>query len=101
MDDLAAGSSFVSIDETGRLVGEPYRTRCTGGASHAPVPTMLLWGKHDQVIPIEQLDAVRDLLRPDECHVIDSGHMVPFEDPHGAALLLAAFIQRNTGGRPA
>jgi pimeloyl-ACP methyl ester carboxylesterase len=104
-----------------RLVGEPYRFH---GSIYAllstmrdfplaaqqdlyrragllPVPTMLLWGEHDQVTPIEHLDTVRELLRPDECHVIaDHGHMIPFEDPHGTARLLTAFYQQISGGRP-
>ncbi|MDT7724598.1 MAG: hypothetical protein QOI21_1174 [Actinomycetota bacterium] len=103
-----------------RLVGEPYRFHgsvyallCTirdypltaqqdlyRRAGRLPIPTMLLWGKHDQVTPIEHLDTVRELLHPDQCHVIDDcGHMVPFEDPHGTALLLATFFQQTTGGR--
>jgi hypothetical protein len=36
---------------------------------------MMLWGKHDQVTPIE--------------------------DPRGTARLLAAFYQQTIGGRPA
>jgi pimeloyl-ACP methyl ester carboxylesterase len=104
-----------------RLVGEPYRFHGSiyallstlrdypltaqqdlyRRAGRQPTPTMLLWGKHDQVTPIEQLDTVRELLRPDECHVVtDCGHMIPFEDPHGTAGLLAAFFQQITGGRP-
>ncbi len=104
-----------------RLVGEPYRFHGSiyallstlrdypltaqrdlyRRAGQLPIPTMLLWGKHDQVTPIEHLDTAGDLLRPDECHVVtDCGHMVPFEDPHGTARLLAAFFQQIiTGGR--
>lgn len=70
-------------------------------AGREPFATMVVWGKHDQVTPIEHLDAVRELLRPDRCHVIaECGHMVPFEDPHGTATLLTAFIQQTIGGRP-
>jgi hypothetical protein len=54
-----------------------------------------LSGEHDQVIPIEHLDTVRELLHPDR----RLGHMVPFEDPHGTRLL-ATFVQQTTGGRP-
>jgi pimeloyl-ACP methyl ester carboxylesterase len=112
--------SGEDAERLARLVGEPYRFRgsiyallstlrdfpLTGQhelyrqAGRLPVPTMVLWGKHDQVTPIGQLDLVRELLRPEECHVIAGcGHMVPFEDPHGTARLLAAFVQQTTGGR--
>jgi pimeloyl-ACP methyl ester carboxylesterase len=99
-----------------RLVSEPYRFHGSiyallstlrdypldaqqdlyrqAGSQH--IPTMLLWGKHDQVTPIEKLDTVRELLQPDECHVVaDCGHMIPFEDPHGTVRLLAAFFQQT------
>jgi pimeloyl-ACP methyl ester carboxylesterase len=70
-------------------------------AGRQSIATMLLWGKHDPVTPIGQLDTVRELLGPDECHVVtDSGHMIPFEDPDGTARLLIAFFQQIiTGGR--
>jgi pimeloyl-ACP methyl ester carboxylesterase len=112
--------SSDDAERLARLVGEPYRFH---GSIHAllstlrdfplaaqhelyrragrlPIPTMVLWGKHDQVTPIEHLDIVRELLRPDECQVIAGcGHMAPFEDPHGTARLLATFVQQTTGGR--
>ena len=113
-----------SSDDSERLahlVGEPYRFH---GSIYAllstmrdypltaqhdlyrrsgqlPIPTMLLWGEHDRVTPIEHLATVRELLHPDECHVITGcGHMVPFEDPHGTARLLTDFVQHTIGGRP-
>jgi pimeloyl-ACP methyl ester carboxylesterase len=116
------GHNVRSSDDTERLVrlvGEPYRFHgsiyallstirdypLTGRqdlyrrAGQLSVPTMVVWGKHDQVTPIEHLDTVRELLQPDECHVItDCGHMVPFEDPDGTARLLAAFFHQTTGG---
>jgi pimeloyl-ACP methyl ester carboxylesterase len=36
----------------------------------------------------------------ENCTVVGNSHMVPFEDPHGTARLLAAFFQQTTGGRP-
>jgi pimeloyl-ACP methyl ester carboxylesterase len=104
-----------------RLVGEPYRFHGSiyallstlrdfpltaqddlyQRAGRQSIPTMVLWGRLDQVTPIEHLDTVRELLRPAECHVVaDCGHLIPFEDPHGTARLLAAFFQQTTGGRP-
>ncbi|TPQ22705.1 alpha/beta fold hydrolase [Streptomyces sporangiiformans] len=102
-------------DRLRRLVGEPYRFHGSiyallstlrdfpligqhdlyRRAGRLPVPKLLLWGKHDQVTPIEQLDTVRDLFPPDDLHVLDHcGHMVPFEDPHGTARLLATFFEK-------
>jgi pimeloyl-ACP methyl ester carboxylesterase len=114
-----------SIDDAERLVrlvSEPYRFHgsiyallatlrdlpLTGQhelyrrAARLPIPTLVLWGRHDQITPIELLDTVRELLRPRDCRVFpDCGHMVPFEDPHGAARALAEFFSHTSGGRAA
>lgn len=111
--------SSEDLERLTRLVGEPYRFqgsiyallstlrdfplsgqqdlyRRAGGL---PLAKMLLWGKHDQVTPIEHLDQVRELLQPDECHVLDErGHMIPFEDPQGTARLLADFFGKTGAG---
>jgi pimeloyl-ACP methyl ester carboxylesterase len=57
-----------------------------------PIPTQLIWGTEDHVTPISSLDQVRELLQPDECHVVDDcGHMAPFERPVVVADKLATF----------
>jgi pimeloyl-ACP methyl ester carboxylesterase len=103
-----------------RLVGEPYRFQGSiyallstlrdfplsrqrelyRRAGALPIPKLLLWGRHDRVTPITHLDTVRDLLDPQQCHEFaECGHMVPFEDPHTTARMLAAFITTTSGGR--
>ncbi|WP_045821196.1 alpha/beta fold hydrolase [Williamsia herbipolensis] len=57
------------------------------------IPTVLMWGTDDLVTPIDALDHVRDLLRPDELRVVeDCGHMVPFERPSLVAETIAEFV---------
>lgn len=56
------------------------------------VPAMLMWGTEDQVTPIDSLDQVQTLLKPQQCVVVEGcGHMVPFERPSFVAEQLAAF----------
>lgn len=56
------------------------------------VPTLLMWGTEDQVTPIDSLDHVQTLLKPQQCVVVEGcGHMVPFERPSFVADQLAAF----------
>ena len=77
------------------LSGRAELYRRTGAR---PIPTMLLWGEDDRVTPIEGLGQVRELLRPDLCHVItDCGHMAPFERPHEVADRLASFVAARLG----
>lgn len=61
------------------------------------VPAMLMWGTEDQVTPIDSMDRVQTLLKPQQCYAVeDCGHMVPFERPALVADKLAAFAAPTT-----
>lgn len=60
------------------------------------IPTLLLWGADDRVTPIEALDTARSLLKPRESHVIDCGHMGPYERPREVAEHIASFTATRT-----
>lgn len=66
------------------------------GIGDGAVPTLLMWGTEDQVTPITDMDSARTLLRPAETHVIDCGHMAPYERPVEVAEHLAAFTAANS-----
>jgi pimeloyl-ACP methyl ester carboxylesterase len=61
------------------------------------VPTLLLWGEHDQVTPITFLPEARALLGKDTADMVipESGHMAPFEQPNAVAERIADFISRG------
>ncbi|MGW6194749.1 alpha/beta fold hydrolase [Kribbella sp. NPDC055110] len=57
------------------------------------LPVLLVWGDDDQVTPISHLDTVRELLHPQQTHVITQcGHMAPYERPDDVGDLLASFL---------
>jgi pimeloyl-ACP methyl ester carboxylesterase len=58
------------------------------------VPTLLLWGEHDQVTPVTFLPEARALLGKETDHTVisGSGHMAPFEQPAAVAELLTSRI---------
>jgi pimeloyl-ACP methyl ester carboxylesterase len=60
------------------------------------IPTMLVWGSDDHVTPISDMDTARSLLRPAETHVINCGHMAPYERPAEVAERLATFTAAHT-----
>jgi pimeloyl-ACP methyl ester carboxylesterase len=60
------------------------------------VPTLLMWGREDRVTPIAALETAREMLHPRKCHVIDCGHMAPFERPGEVAENLARFAATYT-----
>ena len=59
------------------------------------LPKLLIWGREDQVTPIDKLDAARALLRPERCHVLQCGHMTPFERPSEVADLFVSFVDAH------
>ncbi|AXI02421.1 alpha/beta fold hydrolase [Aquirhabdus parva] len=69
------------------------RTALYKAVSASYVPSMLIWGKDDLVTPIDNLDEARDLLQPEQSHVLECGHMVPFERSRDVANLIQAFIK--------
>lgn len=80
--------SFFATLQDFPLSGRHELYRRTG---ESEVPTMLVWGTHDQVTPITHLPEARALLRPRECHTLDCGHMAPYERPRDVAARLIAF----------
>lgn len=61
-----------------------------------PVPSLLVWGDEDQVTPISRLHEVRELLAPDDYHIIKNcGHMAPYERPAEVAKKFGEFVHRT------
>jgi len=81
--------SFFATLQGFPLSGRAELYRRTGACR---VPIMLVWGTGDQVTPITALPDARALLRPRQCHLLDCGHMAPYERPRDVAALLASFV---------
>jgi pimeloyl-ACP methyl ester carboxylesterase len=63
------------------------------------IPTLLLWGEHDQVTPIASLPEARALLGEQTASTVipTCGHMAPLEQPAAVAELLTGFILQQDG----
>lgn len=72
------------------------RTALYRGVGAHAIPTLLMWGTDDHVTPITGLDTARALLQPAETHLIDCGHMAPYERPTEVADHLAAFLDSHS-----
>jgi pimeloyl-ACP methyl ester carboxylesterase len=83
---------FFSTLQNFPLANRAALYRTAGG--HA-IPTLLMWGTDDHVTPITGMDAACTLLHPAETHVIDCGHMAPYERPVEAADHLTAFLDSH------
>ncbi|WP_200304718.1 alpha/beta fold hydrolase [Streptomyces adelaidensis] len=96
LDAYRYEGSLYAFFETLQHVPLSGRAELFRRAGDLSIPTLLLWGADDNVTPIEALDTARSLLKPQECHVIDCGHMAPYERPREVAEHIASFAATHT-----
>jgi pimeloyl-ACP methyl ester carboxylesterase len=69
---------------------------------HQP-PTLIVWGKNDQIFPAEGAHPYRRDLKDVELHLLDTGHFALEEDGDVIARLMRDFLERRvvtrSGGR--
>ena len=59
-------------------------------------PMLLLWGRNDQTVPLDQSESLLKLLTPVEFHVIDNcGHIPHYEKPEIVNSYLIDFLKPN------
>ena len=57
------------------------------------VPTLILFGAHDKVVPPENADLLRKQIRGSQTAIIpDAGHFFPIEVPEAASRILIDFL---------
>lgn len=61
------------------------------------VPTLVLWGEHDQWVPVEQGRELADRIPGAELRAVPgAGHLVPHDAPATVAVEIATFL--DSGG---
>ena len=82
-----------------RLVGvfaESLRDRVEDKLPHVPVPTLVVRGAHDRLVPQEWAEEVTRLLPAGRLAVVpESGHMVPYRQPDALAVLVRNFLAQE------
>ncbi|GAB3463247.1 alpha/beta fold hydrolase [Actinophytocola sediminis] len=77
---------------TFRGVSEPWRTAVLTATATAAVPTFVLWGTHDLILPAIHLDAAKAALPHARTHLFpDTGHMPQIERAAEFAELVTKF----------
>jgi pimeloyl-ACP methyl ester carboxylesterase len=61
-----------------------------GQAGKITAPTVLIWGRHDPVLPLRAADMARDLISGSRLVVIDSGHLPHTTSPAAVAAELTS-----------
>jgi pimeloyl-ACP methyl ester carboxylesterase len=101
------------MHETARALGTPlgvrrrWRRDLLRAAAARPVPTLVVWGEDDRVLPVQQLDAARRALPHARTHRFPAtGHMPQIERAEEFAALLEDLWRQaptpapSAGGRP-
>ena len=65
---------------------------------HLTVPTLLIWGDHDPVGPVDAAQAVESLIPDAQLDVVAAGHAVWLGDPKRISGLLCAFVRSGGDG---
>jgi pimeloyl-ACP methyl ester carboxylesterase len=65
-------------------------------------PALVLWGRHDPAVPVEQAERQRQSFPSAEVVVLeDSGHWPYLDDPEGAAAAIVPFLEHRLTARRA
>lgn len=94
---LAAIMANISLDAMiGDQLGMLNRPDSTAMLDQINVPTLLIYGADDQIIPLEDMQIMRAKIPASELHVVlDAGHMVNMEQPQQFNQAVREFLQRK------
>jgi len=86
---LAAVRQGITLGGVKRQILEPLQARL----STITAPTLLIWGRHDQVLPIGHLKMAKELLPHAQVHIFeDCGHIPQMEKPDEFNRLVMQFL---------
>ncbi|NUU30126.1 alpha/beta fold hydrolase [Arthrobacter sp. C9C5] len=79
-----------------------WRTALMGALAKSDIPTLVVWGSHDHILPFSHLEAAATALPHAESHVFEkTGHMPQIERPDEFAAVVQDFLARRMAGRAA
>jgi cation diffusion facilitator CzcD-associated flavoprotein CzcO/pimeloyl-ACP methyl ester carboxylesterase len=86
---------------TYRGVRPEWRSTLLGALTKLDIPTLVVWGDHDHILPATHLAAAAQALPEAETHVFaKAGHMPQIEQPDQFAAVVEEFLDRRTQARP-
>jgi pimeloyl-ACP methyl ester carboxylesterase len=63
-----------------------------GRAAKITAPTVVVWGRHDPILPLEAAETARNLIADCRLVVVDSGHSPHTSDPETVAAELVRLL---------
>jgi pimeloyl-ACP methyl ester carboxylesterase len=101
LTDASAQRAFV---HTIRAVIDPYGQRVSARDRlylAAEVPTLIVWGARDRVIPVAHAHVAHELIPGSRLEIVeDAGHFVPLERPERFVAVLDDFLTTTTPAAP-
>ena len=93
-DPVAVAANHAELQALISAVGYRPATRITPQElGRLSVPTLMIWGDHDPVVPIEAARAAAQLIPNARLEVLPAGHVPQLGHPKQVANLLTAFAQ--------
>jgi pimeloyl-ACP methyl ester carboxylesterase len=91
------GASVARLLRNGSLVNP----KISSWLHRVHVPTLLLWGKEDRIIPVEQAETWASLLPKSTIRIVyNAGHLILDESAQGRAAV-KEFLADSTAGQQA
>jgi pimeloyl-ACP methyl ester carboxylesterase len=85
---------------TFRGVRRQWREALLRGLAELDIPTLIVWGEHDRILPAAHLDAARVHLPRAQTHLFaHTGHMPHIEQAEAFSQLISASSSGTTGSR--
>jgi pimeloyl-ACP methyl ester carboxylesterase len=90
LDDAFAAAQGRELQSAGRVMPGPFDPTLAPRLERLTMPTLLLWGDDDQIVPVEHAAVWRPLLPNASSTVFpEIGHLLFHEDPEPVAAMLA------------
>lgn len=66
-----------------------------GDAARISAPTLLLWGRRDQITPLRDGEEYHTLIKESRLEILEGGHFVFLEQPKTCADAITSFLRQN------
>lgn len=90
------GKAFMSFQQTEYLGSKGIRSYFKDRLHEIDVPVVIIHGKEERTVPVEEAQTAHQLIKQSELHLIDEArHWPQKEYPHTFVLIISQFIQNN------
>ena len=100
-DPLVSRDAVRVLMDVARQIVPPDLETLTRRYGEIGVPTLLIWGRGDRVVPLDVGQRLAVAMPDVRLHVLDAcGHLPPEERPHESFDVLASFLSDTAGDPP-